>query len=414
MSEQNFPARVLLGVTGGIAAYKAPVLVRALRAAGAEVEVVLTGAGRQFVTPMALQAVSGRPVREALFDPAAEAAMGHIELARWANCLLIAPATAHCIARLAHGLADDLLTTLCLASAAPLVLAPAMNRLMWQHPATQANLATLTARGARVLGPAEGEQACGEVGPGRMLQPEEIVGALHRRPGGELAGHRLLVTAGPTREAIDPVRYLSNRSSGKMGFAVAAAARAAGAEVCLVAGPVHQPTPPGVTRIDVESAEQMHRAVMAQVAACDIFIAAAAVADYRPEHQAAHKIKKSEAAFSLSLTRTRDILAEVAALAQPPFTVGFAAETEALARHAQGKRRDKRLDMIAANRVDSGLGFDADDNALTLYWEGGECELPRQPKRQLAAALIAQVAAHLPLPRAAAGSTPSGVVGEGG
>lgn len=412
MIEQSYPARVLLGVTGGIAAYKAPALVRALRAAGAEVEVVLTGAGRQFVTPMALQAVSGRPVREPLFDPAAEAAMGHIELARWADCLLIAPATAHCIARLAHGLADDLLTTLCLASAAPLVLAPAMNRLMWQHPATQSNLAVLTARGARVLGPADGEQACGEVGPGRMLQPEEIAAALHRHAG-VLTGHRVLVTAGPTREAIDPVRYLSNRSSGKMGFAVAAAAQAAGAEVCLVTGPVHQPTPPGVTRIDVESAEQMRQAVMAQVDACNIFIAAAAVADYRPERPVAHKIKKSEAALALTLARTRDILAEVAALTQPPFTVGFAAETQALARHAQGKRRDKRLDMIAANRVDSGLGFDADDNALTLYWEGGECELPRQPKRQLAEALIAQVAARLPQAHAAAGRTSPGAVVEG-
>ncbi len=413
MSEQNYPARVLLGVTGGIAAYKAPALVRALRTAGAEVEVVLSGAGRQFVTPMALQAVSGRPVREALFDPAAEAAMGHIELARWADCLLIAPATAHCIARLAHGLADDLLTTLCLASAAPLVLAPAMNRLMWQHPATQANLATLTARGARVLGPADGEQACGEVGPGRMLQPEEIAAALHRHAGA-LTGHRVLVTAGPTREAIDPVRYLSNRSSGKMGFAVAAAAQAAGAEVCLVAGPVHQPTPPGVTRIDVENAEQMHTAVMAQVGACDIFIAAAAVADYRPERPAAHKLKKSEAQLALTLARTRDILAEVAALAPPPFTVGFAAETQALARHAQGKRRDKQLDMIAANRVDAGLGFDADDNALTLYWEGGQCELPRQPKRQLAQMLIAQVAARLPRARTEAGRTPPDAVVEGG
>jgi phosphopantothenoylcysteine decarboxylase/phosphopantothenate--cysteine ligase len=413
VSEQNYPARVLLGVTGGIAAYKAPALVRALRNAGAEVEVVLSGAGRQFVTPMALQAVSGRPVREALFDPAAEAAMGHIELARWADCLLIAPATAHCIARLAHGLADDLLTTLCLASAAPLVLAPAMNRLMWQHPATQANLATLTARGARVLGPADGEQACGEVGPGRMLQPEEIAAALHRHAGA-LAGHRVLVTAGPTREAIDPVRYLSNRSSGKMGFAVAAAAQAAGAEVCLVAGPVHQPTPPGVTRIDVENAEQMHTAVMAQVGACDIFIAAAAVADYRPERPAAHKLKKSEAQLALTLARTRDILAEVAALAPPPFTVGFAAETQALARHAQGKRRDKQLDMIAANRVDAGLGFDADDNALTLYWEGGQCELPRQPKRQLAQMLIAQVAARLPRARTEAGRTPPDAVVEGG
>ena len=288
-----------------------------------------------------------------------------------------------------------------------------MNRLMWQHPATQANLATLTARGARVLGPADGEQACGEVGPGRMLQPEEIAAALHRHAGA-LTGHRVLVTAGPTREAIDPVRYLSNRSSGKMGFAVAAAAQAAGAEVCLVAGPVHQPTPPGVTRIDVENAEQMHTAVMAQVGACDIFIAAAAVADYRPERPAAHKLKKSEAQLALTLARTRDILAEVAALAPPPFTVGFAAETQALARHAQGKRRDKQLDMIAANRVDAGLGFDADDNALTLYWEGGQCELPRQPKRQLAQMLIAQVAARLPRGRAEAGRTPPDAVVEGG
>ncbi|HXF07144.1 MAG TPA: bifunctional phosphopantothenoylcysteine decarboxylase/phosphopantothenate--cysteine ligase CoaBC [Candidatus Acidoferrales bacterium] len=397
MNSALLPQRILLGVTGGIAAYKSAELVRRLRERGAEVQVVMTESATAFITPLTLQALSGRAVRTSLMDPQAEAAMSHIELARWADCILIAPASADFIARLAHGLADDLLSTVCLASEAPLVVAPAMNRVMWQHPATQANCAVLAARGVRLLGPAEGEQACGEVGAGRMLEPMALVEALNVPPPAvDLRGLTVLVTAGPTREPLDPVRFLTNRSSGKMGYAVAEAARDAGADVILVSGPVHLAAPAGVTCLRVETAQAMRAAVLQHLAAADLFIAAAAVADYRPVTRAADKIKKNGEPLTLSLEPTPDILAEVAGRPDRPFTVGFAAETERLAEYAEAKRRRKNLDMIAANQVDDrGLGFDSDDNALTVFWEGGSLALPRQSKRALASALLAVIAERM-------------------
>jgi phosphopantothenoylcysteine decarboxylase/phosphopantothenate--cysteine ligase len=386
--------RILLGVTGGIAAYKAAELTRLLRGEGAEVRVVMTAAARELVAPLTFQALSGNPVRSELFDPAHEAAMGHIELARWAELVLIAPASADVIARLAAGLADDLLTTLCLAADCPLAVAPAMNQAMWRHAATGDNVARLAARGAHVWGPAEGAQACGETGPGRLLEPAEL---LERTcallAGGPLAGVAVLLTAGPTREPIDPVRFVGNRSSGKMGFALAAALRDAGAAVTLVSGPVALATPPGVARIDVGTAAEMHAAVMARVRDCALFVACAAVADYRPVAPAAGKIKKSAERLTLDLVRNPDILAEVAALDRPPFTVGFAAETERLAELAEAKRRAKGLDLIAANLVGGpDGGFEADDNALTVLWEGGGQTLGRAPKPQLAQALAVIIA----------------------
>jgi len=386
--------RILLGVTGGIAAYKSAELVRRLRDRGAEVQVVMTAGARQFVTPLTFQALSGRPVRTDLWDDAAEAAMGHIELARWADQVLIAPASADFLARLAHGLADDLLTTLCLATDAPLSVAPAMNRLMWANAATQANVALLRSRGVTLLGPAEGDQACGETGPGRMLEPAEILEAFAPQGAANrvLAGLKVLITAGPTRERIDPVRFITNRSSGKMGFAVAEAAREAGAEVVLVSGPVNVATPPGVRRVDVETAEQMMTAVDEHLAGTDIFIAAAAVSDYRPVQCASEKIKKTSDSLTLALSRTTDILATVAARAPRPFVVGFAAETQNVERNALAKLEGKRLDMIAANQVGDNLAFDCEDNALTVYWPGGKQDLGRAPKRQLAAALVSLIA----------------------
>jgi phosphopantothenoylcysteine decarboxylase/phosphopantothenate--cysteine ligase len=391
--------RVLLGVTGGIAAYKSAEIVRRLRERGAEVQVVMTAGAREFVTPLTFQALSGRPVRFDLWDAAAEAAMGHIELARWADRILIAPATADFIARLAHGLADDLLATLCLAADAPISVAPAMNRLMWANPATQANVALLRSRGVQVLGPGVGDQACGETGPGRMLEPADLVDAVLERATaaapvavGALAGRKVVVTAGPTRERIDPVRFITNRSSGKMGYAVATAARDAGAEVVLVSGPVNLPAPPGVTRVCVETAEQMMAAVNAEVPGTDIFIAAAAVSDYRPVQVSSEKIKKTSDSLLLALSRTPDILATVAAGSPRPFVVGFAAETQNVERNALAKLEGKRLDMIAANQVGDGLAFDCDDNALTVYWPGGRRELPKAGKAQLAAELVGVIA----------------------
>ena len=388
------PTRILLGVTGGIAAYKSAELVRRLRDRGAEVQVVMTAGARQFVTPLTFQALSGRPVRTDLWDEAAEAAMGHIELARWADRVLIAPASADFLARLAHGLADDLLTTLCLATDAPISVAPAMNRLMWANAATQANVALLRSRGVTVLGPAEGDQACGETGPGRMLEPAELLDVLAPQGAANrvLAGLKVMITAGPTRERIDPVRFITNRSSGKMGFAVAEASREAGAEVVLVSGPVNVATPPGVRRIDVETAEQMMNAVNEHVADTDIFIAAAAVSDYRPLQCASEKIKKTSDSLTLALSRTTDILATVAARAPRPFVVGFAAETQNVERNALAKLEGKRLDMIAANQVGDNLAFDCEDNALTVYWPGGKQDLGHAPKRQLAAALVSLIA----------------------
>lgn len=380
--------RILLGISGGIAAYKAAELVRLLRQAEAEVQVVMTEAATRFITPLTLQALSGRPVRTGLFDSQAEAAMGHIELARWAEQVVIAPASADFLARLKAGMADDLLTTLCLATEAPIAVAPAMNRVMWQHPATRENIAVLRQRGVEIWGPASGGQACGEEGPGRMLEPAEILARLGARRDGALAGRRVLITAGPTREAIDPVRFLSNRSSGKMGYALAWAAREAGAEVVLVSGPVSLAPPAGVEVVAVESAAQMYAQVMARVADCDVFIGAAAVADYTPVTAAGQKIKKHRDRLQLELVRTPDILAAVAGHRPRPFTVGFAAETEQVREYARDKLARKGLDLIAANPVGPGQGFDRDDNTLWVSWPGGERDLGTASKRELARRLI--------------------------
>jgi phosphopantothenoylcysteine decarboxylase/phosphopantothenate--cysteine ligase len=396
-NERANPPRVLLGVTGGIAAYKAPELVRRLVERGCEVQVVMTRGAREFVGPLTFQAVSGRRVRDDLWDPAAEAAMGHIELARWADVVVVAPATANFMGTLAAGLGADLLSTVCLATTAPIVLAPAMNQAMWANPAVQANRGLLEARGIRFLGPAAGDQACGETGPGRMLEPTEIAGALLEQPGKlrlqSLAGRKVVITAGPTREPIDPVRYITNRSSGKMGFAVAAAAREAGANVVLVAGPVALSTPANIKRIDVETAEQMFQRVHEEIADADVFIACAAVADYRPQTASAQKIKRSAAEMDLALVRSPDTLASVAALPKAPFTVGFAAETNDVAAHAREKLEKKRVDMIAANRVGPDCGFDRETNALTVYWPGGgEAALGDGSKPMLARRLVELIA----------------------
>jgi phosphopantothenoylcysteine decarboxylase/phosphopantothenate--cysteine ligase len=387
--------RVLLGVSGGIAAYKSPDLVRRLKDAGAEVRVVMTPSATRLVAPTVFQAVSGHPVRSDLWDDAAEAAMGHIELARWATLVLIAPATAHLMSQLANGAAGNLLTTLCLATTAPVVLAPAMNQAMWRHAATQANRATLEARGVRCIGPASGSQACGDIGPGRMVEPVDIVAALGDLPAsdieGLLKGVRVLVTAGPTREPIDPVRFISNRSSGKMGFAVASAAVAAGAEVTLVAGPVQLATPAGVRRIDVETAAEMYAATLGQIADIDIYIGAAAISDYRPE-PAGQKIKKRTDHLALNMQKTPDLLATVAARSARPFTVGFAAETERLEEYARQKLEDKQLDMIVANQVGAKLGFDEDDNSAVVLWRDGQEALGRMAKYDLARRVVALVA----------------------
>jgi phosphopantothenoylcysteine decarboxylase / phosphopantothenate---cysteine ligase len=379
--------RILLGITGGIAAYKSPDLVRRLVERGAQVQVVMTAGAREFVTPLTFQAVSGRSVRTEAFDTDAEQAMGHIELARWADLVLIAPATANFVSQLANGAAADLLTTLCLATAAPIAVAPAMNRLMWANPATVANVARLHERGIHVLGPGEGSQACGENGEGRMLEPAQIAAAVWSLfpVNGPLSGKRVLITAGPTRERIDPVRFISNRSSGKMGYAVATAMRELGAEVTLVSGPVNLPTPPGVNRVDVECAEQMYRAVMSEVQGTDIFIGTAAVADYRPANPADCKIKKKTDKLDVCMERTIDILHTVAQLPDRPYVVGFAAETNDVEYHARLKLERKNLDLIAANEVGDCKVFEKDDNALVLLWQnGGRHELGAGPKTQLA------------------------------
>jgi len=387
--------RILLGVSGGIAAYKSCELVRRLRDLEADVRVVMTESATHFVSATTFQALSGQSVRVSLWDTQAEAAMGHIELARWAERILIAPASADILARLAHGVADDLLTTLCLASAAPLYVAPAMNQQMWAHAATQANIDTLRQRGVHLLGPASGDQACGDVGSGRMLEAHELRDAMSASFGdGSLAGLSVVVSAGPTYEDIDPVRFIGNRSSGRMGFAVAQAAALAGATVILVAGPVSLPTPTGVARrIDVRSAAQMHAAVLEASVQADIYIGAAAVGDYRPNEVSAHKLKKRDGAgLALQLSENPDILASLSAKPVHPFLVGFAAETHDVANYAQQKLRNKGLDMIAANQVGEGLGFEAADNALSLYWGDGAIDLPRAAKSELARQLIAQVA----------------------
>jgi phosphopantothenoylcysteine decarboxylase / phosphopantothenate---cysteine ligase len=390
--------RILLGVTGGIAAYKSPDLVRRLKERGADVQVVMTEGAREFITSLTFQAVSGHEVRSDLWDRAAEAAMGHIELARWADLVLIAPASADFLAQLAGGMAGSLLSTVCLATSAPIAVAPAMNHLMWSNPATQSNVATLRSRGVHVIGPASGSQACGESGAGRMVEPAELAAeALALLPvQGPLAGRRVLITAGPTRERIDPVRFISNRSSGKMGYAVAQAAREAGAEVVLVSGPVNLAAPAGVRRICVESAAQMLDAVMAEVDAADLFIATAAVADYRPAKPADCKIKKVSDTLEVAMQRTVDILGTVAQRPERPFVVGFAAETDNVEAHARAKLERKNLDLIAANEVGDCKVFDQDDNALVLLWQGGgRRELGAGPKTLLARRLIAFVAERL-------------------
>lgn len=388
LKDQN----ILLGITGGIAAYKTPDLVRKLTAQGANVRVVVTESAKSFVSNLSLQAVSSNPVSDDLLDPAAEAAMGHIELAKWADKLLIAPATANFIAKLTHGLADDLLSTLCLATTAEIFLAPAMNQQMWKAPATQANLQVLQQRGIRMFGPAAGEQACGDVGPGRMLEPEELTALLGEQlteQSTALENKTLVITAGPTREAIDPVRYLSNHSSGKMGFSLANAAAKMGANVILISGPVNLPTPDKVKRIDVNSALDMHQAVMEQVETCDIFVACAAVADYRPVQHADQKIKKDNEELTLTFTKNPDILADVAKIDKGPFTLGFAAETQDVAHYAKGKLKRKGLDMIAANDVsDKRIGFNSNENALSVFWNNGEEQLGIADKNLLAAKLL--------------------------
>ena len=391
--------RVLLGISGSIAAYKAIILVRRLVEAGAEVRVVLTESAEAFVTPLSLQAVSSHPVRSALFDPQAESGMDHIALARWADRVLIAPASAGLIGRLAAGLADDLLTTLVLATPAPVILAPAMNQQMWAHPAVQTNLNTLRARGVTVWAPAEGAQACGDVGAGRLIEPEELAARLlHDAPPAiDWRGKHIVITAGGTREPIDPVRFIANRASGKMGFALAEAAVRTGARVTLISGPHHLSLPAGVALIAVETATEMHAAVTAQTA-IDLFIGAAAVADYRVAEPARHKLKKSPNADTLTLTLVKnpDIIAGVAARRPRPLVVGFAAETQSLHEHAEAKRIAKGMDMICANWVGGGQGFDQNDNALWLRWATGQQDLPPAPKRRLAEQVIAQIADCFP------------------
>ena len=399
--------KLLLCVGGGIAAYKALELVRRLRDAGALVQVAMTEGAQQFVTPLSFQALSGLPVRTSLWDSAAEQSMGHIELARWADRIVIAPATADLIARLAGGHADDLVSTLCLASAAPLTVCPAMNHHMWLHPATQANIDLLRQRGAQVVGPEDGPLAEGESGPGRLAQVPQIVAALAHPDSAvpsvpssdsRLRGVRLVISAGPTYEDLDPVRYIGNRSSGKMGFALAQAAAARGAQVVLVAGPVQLPTPAGVERINVRSAAQMRQAVMDALPA-DIYIGAAAVSDYTPKVVCPQKMKKTPqtTGMSLELVRTPDILAEVAQQTGAlKLVVGFAAETHDVATYARGKLVNKRLDLIIANRVGvAGGGFESDDNAATAYWADGEREFASMSKAQLAGQLLDLISQRL-------------------
>ena len=389
--------RILLGVTGGIAAYKSAELVRLLKKADCSVRVVMTGGAEAFIAPLTFQALSGEAVRTSLLDPAAEAGMGHIELAKWADIVVVAPASANFMARLAQGMADDLLTTVCCATEAPIVLAPAMNQAMWKNHRTQRNLSLLEADPQiSLLGPDQGDQACGDVGPGRMLEPQAIVDDILRTAPRSLAGLRVVITAGPTREAIDPVRYISNHSSGKMGYALAAAARAAGADVTLVSGPVTLAPPAAVALRQVITAEDMLAASMNAVdAGCDIFIATAAVADYRPLTCAGQKLKKSQQDMSLELVRNPDTLAAVAGRADAPFTVGFAAETSDVIRYATDKLTRKQLNMIVANDVSrAGVGFNGDDNAVTVVWPGGQQVFSRDTKVKLSGKLIELIAEH--------------------
>ena len=385
--------QIILGVTGGIAAYKSAELVRLLKGAGADVHVVMTQGGQEFITPLTMQALSGNPVHTTLLDPNAEAGMGHIELARWADLILIAPASADFIARLAQGLGDDLLTTLCLATNAPIAVAPAMNQAMWTDNNTQRNVKSLQSNNVVVMGPAHGEQACGDVGPGRMLEPAELTRlTANQFEYSSLTGQHVVITAGPTREPIDPVRYITNHSSGKMGYALAEAAIEAGAKVTLISGPVNLNTPARVTRINVSTAQEMYEAAIETAAQCDIFIASAAVADYTPVAVADQKIKQHTDSMTIELRPTIDIVASVAALEPKPFTVGFAAETQNIIGYAQSKLNKKKLNMIIANDVSvAGIGFNSDDNAATLIWPKGQLEIPKVSKRQLARTIIESI-----------------------
>ncbi|PMH28856.1 phosphopantothenoylcysteine decarboxylase [Vibrio lentus] len=388
--------KILLGISGGIAAYKCAELTRRLIERGAQVQVVMTNAAKEFITPLTMQAVSGRPVSDSLLDPAAEASMGHIELAKWADLVLLAPATADLIARMTAGMGNDLLTTLVLATDAPVAVSPAMNQQMYSNPATQENIATLKRRGCEIWGPAAGEQACGDVGMGRMLEPMQLV---HRcedffqpKP---LAGRSVLITAGPTREAIDPVRYITNHSSGKMGYALAEAAAKQGATVTLISGPVSLATPSKVNRIDVDSAQQMFDTVTANAAQHDIFISCAAVADYRPETIADQKLKKVDGKddMTIQMVKNPDIVASVASMSEGrPFTVGFAAETQDVEKYARGKLERKNLDMICANDVSvEGQGFNSSSNELHLYWKDGDKSLPLDSKDTLGFQILDQI-----------------------
>ena len=408
---------ILLGVCGGIAAYKSAILARRLIDAGATVRVVMTASAQSFVQPMTFQALTGNPVHTQLLDADAEAAMGHIELARWADLILIAPASANTLARISHGLADDLLSTLCLATEAPLFIAPAMNRLMWSHPATTHNCQSLRSRGARFIGPAAGSQACGETGAGRLVEPEQIRDQLidmlagtatqHSRQDRDspidspMRGKRVLITAGPTQEAIDPVRYISNHSSGKMGFAIAEAAVSLGAEVTLIAGPVSLQASEAIQRIDVVSARDMHAAVMQAAPQNDVFISVAAVADYRMDVVQTQKIKKHDEHMQLSLVKNPDILKDVATLQNKPFCVGFAAETQNVEANAREKLARKNLDMIAANHVGQSDKpvFGSDANALDVYWpdNNGHQAIPSAHKSDIARSLLAIIGQRLKL-----------------
>jgi phosphopantothenoylcysteine decarboxylase/phosphopantothenate--cysteine ligase len=386
--------RILLGVSGGIAAYKSAELVRLFRKRDVEVRVVMTASAIQFVSPLTFQALSGNAVHTGLLDAESENAMDHISLARWADAMIIAPATANVIAKLSHGLADDLLTTLYLAETAPVYIAPAMNQAMWAKPVVQGNIDALKRHGVRIIGPEPGEQACGETGLGRMSEPSDICARLFAGTAVScLAGLNVLISAGPTREPLDPVRYLSNRSSGRMGYALAEAARNAGASVTLVSGPVSLAPPADVETVRVETAAQMYDAVLARAQASDIYIGAAAVADYTPAVAQPEKIKKEGEQIRLVLQKTRDILASVAALDQRPFTVGFAAETDDLETYAKDKLARKKLDMIAANWVgrDQG-GFESEQNALEVFWKDGKKSLAMTGKSRLAEQLIELIA----------------------
>jgi phosphopantothenoylcysteine decarboxylase/phosphopantothenate--cysteine ligase len=399
MSQSQTNQNILLAIGGGIAAYKSADLIRRLKERGFDVRVVMSQSAKEFITPLTLQALSGHPVASDLLDTAAEAAMGHIELARWADLVVVAPATANLIARINAGMADELITTTCLATEAPVVICPAMNQQMYRNQATQDNLANLAKRGLTIWGPASGSQACGEVGPGRMQEPLEIAQQVEQFFAPKLLqGQSILLTAGPTREAIDPVRYISNHSSGKMGFALAKMAAAMGANVTLVAGPVHLPTPAGVTRLDVESTQDMLNAVMQNVDNHKIFIGCAAVADYRIGEVAEDKIKKSAQNMQLALVRNPDILATVASHKPRPFTVGFAAETQDVEHYAKDKLIRKKLDMIAANDVSNPeLGFNTEQNALKVIWADGQHDLPATDKLILARQLLTLIAEHVAL-----------------